>query len=80
MTQIPEQEGSSGNISDFKLEVRDLNPDQNTYRFAVPGNFFSHPMQPPVYYLNSVTLTFIKTLSKWSFTNCRNQFEVLYDL
>jgi hypothetical protein len=30
MTQNPEQEGSSGNISDFKWVVRDLNPDRDT--------------------------------------------------
>ena len=30
MTQNPEQEGSSGNTSDFEWEVRDLNPDRDT--------------------------------------------------
>jgi hypothetical protein len=29
MTQNAEQEGSSGNVYDLKLEVRGLNPDRN---------------------------------------------------
>jgi hypothetical protein len=44
MTKNLEQEGSSGNISDFKWEVRHLNPDRDTdIDFLFPGIFSATP-------------------------------------